>query len=92
MKDINFLPEPLPPAPDPNDGFKPATDKWNLIAQRVAILDGKYRWGQYIANRTEIKRSTKGHQIIDIIVYRGKPMMKFTYLMETPDVFTTEYL
>ena len=71
---------------------KPATDKWNLVAQRVAMIDNKYRWGQYILNRTEIKREVKDGNVVDIILYRRKPLMKFMYHISSPDKFTTEYL
>ena len=91
MKD--FEPQGIPNEDsDKPTEVKEPTDKWNIFAKCVAEIDGKYRWGQYIINRAECHRTITNAITTDIMIYKKKPVVKFTYPVTNPEKFTTEYL
>ena len=92
MKD--FEPQGMPEEKGdvPGETFNEPTDKWNIFAKCVAEIDGKYRWGQYIVNRSECRRTITNAITTDIMIYKKKPVVKFTYPVTNPEKFTVEFL
>lgn len=86
--EVQGMPEDNPKPPSSNE----PTDRWNIFAKAVSEIDGKYRWGQYIVNRSEVRRSITKATATDILLYRGKPVVKFTYPITDPEKFTVEFL
>ena len=82
----------MPEDDNPPRPPKEPQDRWNIFAKCVAEIDGKYRWGQYIINRSECRRSIDKAIATDILLYRGKPVVKFTYPITDPEKFTTEFM